>query len=84
MLPEEEFLLPGWRTCWYGSCSSWFRRKYEGVVVDTIVLLGRKDDPEVDVFPYTKVAINRICVRHKELLALLDGGVVGIDHVIGE
>ena len=56
----------------------------KGGVGNTIVLLGREAEPEVGVLTSSKVALDRRHVHHQELVALLDGGVVGLDRMLGE
>ena len=52
-------------------------------VVNLIILLGRKGKPEVAVLTSVEVALNRRRVRRQDLVALLYGGVFGIDIVLG-
>ena len=52
-------------------------------VGNTIILIGRKGKPEVAVLTSVEVALNRRRVRRQDLVALLYGGVFGIDLVLG-
>ena len=55
----------------------------KGGVGDTSILLGRKGKPEVTVLTSVEVALDRRRVRRQDLVALLYGGVFGIDLVLG-
>ena len=54
----------------------------KGGVGNTSILLGRKGKPEVAVLTSVEVALNRRRVRRQDLVALLYGGVFGIDLVL--
>ena len=54
----------------------------KGGVGNTSMLLGRKGKPEVAVLTSVEVALNRRRVRRQDLVALLYGGVFGIDLVL--
>ena len=55
----------------------------KGGVGDTSILLGQKGKPEVAVMTSVEVALNRRCVCRQDLVALIYGGVFGIDLVLG-
>ena len=55
----------------------------KGGVGNTSMLLGRKGKPEVAVLTSVEVALNRRCVCRQDLVALIYGGVFGIDLVLG-
>ena len=50
---------------------------------DTSILLRREDKPEVAVLTSVEVALDRRRIRRQDLVALLYGGVFGIDLVLG-
>ena len=52
-------------------------------VVNTSILLGRKEKPEVAVLTSVKFPLDRRRVHRQDLVALLYGGVFGIDLVLG-
>ena len=56
----------------------------KGGVGNTSILLGRKGKPEVAVLTSVEVALDQRRVRRQDLVALLYGGVSGIDLVLGE
>ena len=62
---------------------SWSGERKKGGVVDMSVLLGHKDKLEVAFLPSSKVALDRLRVHHQELMALLYGGLVVLDRILG-
>ena len=84
VLSEEAILLPERRPLWYVCSFFSVRRAEKGGVVDMSVLLGHKDKLEVAVLPSSKVALDRLRVHHQELMALLYGGLVVLDRILGE
>ena len=76
VLAEDALLLRGRRPCWDLCCLTRVRREEKGGTREASILLGREVEVEVAVLASTKVALDRRCVCHKELLGLLDGGVV--------
>ena len=83
VLLGEALLLPGRHPCWDSCFSSCIGQANKGVAGDTSVLLGWKDEPEVAVLPSAEVALNRRHIRHQELVAPFDGGVVGLACMLG-
>ena len=55
----------------------------KGGVGNTSILLGRKGKPEVAALTFAEVALDQRRVHHQDLVALLYGGVFGIDLVLG-
>ena len=83
LLLEEAILLPCWLPYWYGCRSYQVERSDEGVVGYTSIFLRWKDDPKAAVLTSSEVALNLLRIRCQYLVALLDGGVVGIARMIG-
>ena len=54
----------------------------KGGVDNTSILLGRKGKPEVAVMTSVEVALDRRRVQRQDFVALLYGGVFGIDLVL--
>ena len=77
-------LLPGRRPLWDGCRSYRVGLAEKGGVSNTIILIWRKDDPEVAVLPSAKIALDQHHILRQELVKLLDDGVVRLSHVIGE
>ena len=84
VLFEEALILPVWRPYWDGCRSSWVGQADEGGVGDTSILLDQKDEPVVAVLTCADVALNQRHIFRRELMYLLDGGVVEIELVLGE
>ena len=55
----------------------------KGGVDNASILLGRKGKPEVAVLTSVEVALDQCRVHRQDLVALLYGGVFGIDLVLG-
>ena len=83
MLFEEALLLPGSNTCWDGFCYAHIRQADKGGVRDSIVLIGRADNPKVAVLPSAKVALYQRYVHRQVLVDLFDCHVIDIDCVLG-
>ena len=58
-------------------------KAYKWGVGNTIILLGREGKPEVAVLTSVEVALDRRRVQRQDLVALLYGGVFGIDLLLG-
>ena len=83
MILEEALILPGRRPLWYSCCSSRVGQANGGGVRYASILLGQKDVPEVAVLTSTEVDLDQRCIQHQDLMYLLDGGVVGIECMLG-
>ena len=83
VLLEEVLLISRWCPFWYGWRYYRVGRVDEGSVVNTIIFLGWKDEPKIDVLASSNVDLDQRCVRCQELVVLLDGGVVRLACMLG-